>query len=153
MNKQTKNQEDKRAAFRRFSKMGAAGLAVLSLSAFTDVAAQQLPTKVEIDTTKIQCKDTTDRDETLLNKSESDTVQKGRDFYYGYNNSYCAYNGGYCNYFNIGNNCNYSVYSNTYGDAGYSNNYSNNSGNNYSNNYGNNYSNYSNYSNYNETIP
>ena len=33
----------KRAAFKRFSQMGAAGLAVMSMSAFNDVSAKQLP--------------------------------------------------------------------------------------------------------------
>jgi hypothetical protein len=37
----------KRAAFKRFSKMSAAGLAVLSLSAFTDVSEKQIMANVE----------------------------------------------------------------------------------------------------------
>jgi len=41
------NENPKHAAFKRFSQMSAAGLAVLSLSAFTHVAAKQLPACVE----------------------------------------------------------------------------------------------------------
>jgi hypothetical protein len=47
---QTKNppeENKKREAFKRFSKMSAAGLAVLSISAFTDVSVKQLPTNME----------------------------------------------------------------------------------------------------------
>ena len=129
MNKQTKNQEEKRAAFRRFSKMGAAGLAVLSMSAFTDVSAQQLQDNIKLDSVKTPLSNMiTDTlftiDELMLNKNESDTIQKGgRDYNYG---GYSNYTNTYCNYFNYSNySNNYTNYSNTYGDTGYSNNYTN----------------------------
>ena len=122
MNKQTKNQEEKRTAFRRFSKMGAAGLAVLSMSAFTDLTAQQLPAIVEIDTTKVQCKDTTDKEAALkdalqntssehekLFNCKQDTTQSNKPRH----NLYPDHG----NYFN--------GYGNGYGDSGYTNNYSN----------------------------
>jgi len=45
MNETIKNQDEnkKRAAFKRFSQMGVAGLAVISMSAFADLSAKQLP--------------------------------------------------------------------------------------------------------------
>jgi len=104
MNKQNKLQDEKRAHFKRFSKMGAAGLAVLSMSAFTDLSGKQLPANVELanlltDTLIVVKGDTI--------YSESDTIPP-------------KYGDGYHNHNNYGNN-----YSNSYGDAGYSNNYSN----------------------------
>jgi len=43
MNETVKDQEEnkKRAAYKRFSQMGTAGLAVMSLSAFTNLSAKQ----------------------------------------------------------------------------------------------------------------
>ena len=103
MNKKNKLQDEKRAHFKRFSKMGAAGLAVLSMSAFTDLSGKQLPANVELanlltDTLIVVKGDTI--------YSESDTIPPKY--------------GNYTDHSNYGNN-----YSNSYGDTGYSNNYSN----------------------------
>jgi len=106
-NKQTKLQEEKRAAFKRFSKMGAAGLAVLSMSAFTNLSAQQGIPKVEPDS----CRDAINRTAAIqgdtLIKIEPDTTPRYGD----------SYGNPYSNYTNN--------YSNGYSNAGYSNHYSN----------------------------
>ena len=44
----------KRAAFKRFSQMSVAGLAVISMSAFTNLAANEVPKKVENEVLKEQ---------------------------------------------------------------------------------------------------
>ena len=115
MNKQNNLQEEKRAAFKRFAKMGTAGLAVLSMSAFTDLSGKQLPANVE--TGSIEelnsplAKLLTDTIITIEGDtiySETDTIE-GRDLY----------GDGHNDYYNYGNN--YTEYSN----AGYSNHYSN----------------------------
>jgi len=98
MNKTNKSQEEKRAAWKRYSKMGAASLAVFSLSAFTNLSAQQLPDSVK---PKPVITDT-------LTYSEPDTIPQGDRY------------GDSSGYNNYGNN-----YTNAYGDAGYSNHYSN----------------------------
>ena len=119
----------KRAAFKRFSQMSAAGVAVISLSAFADLSAQQLPAKVENDSIKVR--------PPLLKIMVSDSLENDSirwndanyyASYYNYSN-YCNYNNNYSNQYSN----NYTNYNNSYGD--YSNNYSNS-----------NYSNYSNYS-------
>ena len=109
------DENKKRAAFKRFSQMSAAGLAVLSLSAFTDVAAKQLPANVKNCVVKEQNAQLANLlsdkpfaiDEEFLNYSEVPTP--------------VPYNNGHSNYSN---------YTNNYGD--------------YSENYSNNYSNYCN---------
>jgi hypothetical protein len=115
------NEENKkRAAFKRFSQMSAAGLAVISLSAFTDVSAQPLSAKVENDTVK-------EPNLSSVNISTSDSLSHDEirwldaNYYDNYSNNYCNYS-------------NYSNYSNN------NNNYTNNYSNNYTNNYSNNYS-------------
>ena len=97
MNKTNKSQEEKRAAWKRYSKMGAASLAVFSLSAFTNLSAQQLPDSVK---PKPVITDT-------LTYSEPDTISTRHNLY----------GDSYNNYTNN--------YTNAYGDAGYSNHYSN----------------------------
>jgi len=120
MNKQTKNQEEKRAAFRRFSKMGAAGLAVLSMSAFTDVSAQQVQDNLKNDSIKEQCEPVVMPIDTSFINDEDRWIRYGNG---GGHSNY--YTNNYCNYSNIINYSNSSNYSNTYGDTGYSNNYTN----------------------------
>jgi len=103
MNKQNKLQEEKRAHFKRFSKMGAAGLAVLSMSAFTDLSGKQLPANVELanlltDTLIIVGGDTIN--------NETDTIPPKHNLhglYSEYNNYTNNYSDGYSN-----------VYSNNY---------------------------------------
>jgi len=131
MNKKNTLQEEKRAAFRRFSKMGAAGLAVLSISAFTDLSAQGLPDSVKL-MNPLTDTVTTVNNEMLID-SETDTIQRYGD-YSAYYTNYTNYSK-YCNYNNYGNYSNYlNNYSNNYGDTNYSNNYTNNYSNtNYSN--------------------
>ena len=118
MNEKNKSLEEKRAAFKQFSKMGAAGLAVISISAFTDISAQQLPAKIDPDSVKSQrflLNTQTDTlppvDGNMLMNSETDTIPVIDRYCQNYGN------GGYSNYVND--------YSNGYGDANYSNNYSN----------------------------
>jgi len=141
MNKTNKLQQEKRAAFRRFSKMGTAGLAVLSMSAFTDVSAQPLQTILKTDSVKEQIFPLVNlRSDTLftidgytIKNSNPDTLHRDVPYGNGYNNYAEVYSNSYCNYFNYSNyGNNYSNYSNTYGDVNYSNNYVNYS--NYSNN-------------------
>ena len=96
------DENKKRAAFKRFSQMSAAGLAVLSLSAFTDVSAKQLPANVKTCVVKEQNSALT---EFISDKSITTEVSWFSD-----------YGGNYSNYTN-----NYSNYS----DQPYSNNYSN----------------------------
>jgi len=129
MNKTNKLQEEKRAAYRRFSKIGAAGLAVISLSAFADVSAQPLPDVLKTDTVKEQQKN-------VIMPVDSSFVQDDDFRYFSDYGGHSEYSNSYCNYFNYSNYSNNNInYSNTYGDLNYSNNYSN-------------YSNYYNYSNY-----
>ena len=105
------DENKKRAAFKRFSQMSAAGLAVLSLSAFTDLSAKQLPAIVDNNIVKeqnLQFAKLSDNpfavDENLLNYADvPDQVP--------YYDAYSRYNNYYGNYYN------YSVY--------YSNQYSN----------------------------
>ena len=120
MNKPTNSQEEnkKRAAFKRFSQMGIAGLAV---SLFSNVSAQDLSLKVETDSLIKQTPSSLD----TVNKPSLEEI---RWFDANYYNTYHDYSN-YCNYNN-----------------NYSNNYSNQYSN-YSNNYGNYSNNYSNYSN------
>ena len=89
----------KRAAFKRFSQIGATGLAVMSLSAFTHLSAQQLPDFVERDLLKEQ--------NALLENEQTYLFEKNEIGYGNYTD--------HTNYFNHSN------YSNT----PYSNNYSN----------------------------
>ena len=103
INLQEKNK--KRAAFKRFSQMGVTGLAVVSMSAFTDVSAKQLPANGATDFTKEQ--------------SSSLTVLTG-NFYATDEVAWAVDYGGY--YPNYSNYTVYSEYSN-YGGGGYSNNY------------------------------
>ena len=138
MNKPMNFREEnpKRKAFKRFSQMGVAGLAVLSMSTFTNVSAQEETPKVEIDSLMKQTPP-------LLDSLNADPVtgEEIRWLLQGYYNAY----GAYTNYTNCYYN-NYSDYSNNY-------NYTNSYNNNYGNNYSDNYSNYSNYSNsYNNAI-
>jgi hypothetical protein len=101
----------KREAFKRFSQMGVAGLAVCSMSAFTDVAAQEQP-----DTTK----NNTIKERTVpLFTEPVDTVEVHRhnEYVEVYNNYLCvAYTDFYSAY------SAYSVYSNNV----YSNHYADN---------------------------
>ena len=115
------DENKKHAAFKRFSKMSAAGLAVLSLSAFTDVAAKQLPANVE--KCVVNNQNLTLLDLTSDNLFDIDEVPWSTDYGGNYTNS--SY-GNYCNYYNYSNYSNYSNnnnYSNTYSNT-YSNNYS-----------------------------
>jgi len=54
----------KRAAFKRFSQMGVAGLAVISLSAFSNVSAKELPDTV--------CNVSTEKKDTALRNRLND---------------------------------------------------------------------------------
>jgi hypothetical protein len=110
----------KREAFKRFSQMGVAGLAVCSMSAFMDVSAQELPDTIKNSSIKERHFLTPNE----LNNEPLDTTEV--HWFTDYGGQYGNYQN-YCNYYN------YSNYGNSY------NNYSNN----YSNNYANNYSNYS----------
>ena len=96
------DENKKRVAFKRFSQMSAASLAVLSLSAFTDLSAKQLPANVETRVVKEQNSPLVDL---VSDKSFTTEVSWFTD-----------YGGYYSNYSN-----NYSNYS----DQPYSNNYSN----------------------------
>jgi hypothetical protein len=123
MNKAIKlnDENKKRAAFKRFSQMSATGIAVISLSAFTNVSAQQLPDKVEKDTL-------TETNYPFPDIVTPDSLMT-RDIYingvpYGDYNNYCRYINTYSNQY--GNT--YGNYSNTYGN--YTNNYSNYTNNN-----------------------
>jgi len=125
----------KRAAFKRFSQIGATGLAVMSLSAFTHLSAQQLPDFVENDTLKEKELPPTIQ---LTDTIEDDFVIRWLDKSY-INHHYIDYTeavSDYCDY------TNYSNYSNQ------NNNYTNNYSNNHNGNYTNNYSNYSEHANY-----
>jgi len=143
MNKQTQLQEKKREAFKRFSKMGAAGLAVLSMSAFTDISAQPLPMKIKPDSVNKQNLPAANMladtlitiDAENLFIDEQDTINRYGES--GGYTRYSVYTNNYCNYYNYSNYSNNNPYSNTYSNAGYSNNYSNS-------NYSNGYANYSN---------
>jgi len=130
----TQNEENKkRAAFKRFSQLGVAGLAVISASAFTTLAAQQqLPKPATTDTVKTQNLPAIN----VIPDNDDDGEIRYGNGGGGYYQPYSDYSN-YCNYQNYYN------YSNS------NNNYTNNYGNNYSN-YGDysNYSNYGNYSNY-----
>jgi len=106
MSKQHKLQEEKSANLKRFSKIGAAGLAVLSMSAFTDLSGKQLPANVELERFLTDTLIVVEGD-TIY--SETDTIPPK---YGNYPN--------YSNYSNYSNN-----YSDSYSDAGYSNNYTN----------------------------
>jgi len=123
----------KRAAFKRFSQMSAAGLAVISMSAFTSLSAKQLPANVETDFAN---KQNLQLQDSIIDKPlENDTLRYKVDNYYN-TIQYPDLGGGgddcdYVNYYN------YSNYSNS------NNNYNNNYSDNYSDNYTNNYSNYS----------
>ena len=125
MNQTEKISTEKRAAFKRFSQMGAAGLAVLSLSAFTDLSAKQLPANVENNVVKEQNAQLAAHlfnksfamDENLSNYSEI-----VRELPYNYTNNHSEY-GDYCDSYY--NHIDYSNYSNNYSNT-YTNNYSNN---------------------------
>ena len=124
MNQTEKTSTEKRAAFKRFSQMSAAGLAVLSLSAFTDVSAKQLPANVENNVVKEQNAQLTHlidksfaMNENLLNYSEVVTVPP-----YNYTNNHYGYSD-YCDSYY--NHIDYSNYNNNYSNT-YTNNYSNN---------------------------
>ena len=103
MKKQTPLVEEnkKHAAFKRFSQMSAAGLAVISLSAFTDLSAKQLPANVEADFVKTQSLP-------VVNKAPGELFDLDSPYGDNYQNSYS-------NYYNYSN----------YSNAPYSNNYSN----------------------------
>jgi hypothetical protein len=117
MNKQPKPQEEnpKRAAFKRFSKIGTAGIAVLSMSAFANISAQQLPAKAEPDSVQKQNIPLENKKtNTLIIRdefSESDTTSQGDR--YGDGGTHSLHS-------NYNNN-----YSNTYSNSVYSNHYSN----------------------------
>jgi len=123
MNETNNLQEKKRAAYKRFAKMGAAGLAVISMSAFADLSAQQSPTKIETDSVK-------EKSSPLLTPTDTSFVNDEVRWFTNYGEYYDSYNNyvynNYCNYYNYLNySNNYSNYTNTYSNAGYSNNYSN----------------------------
>ena len=95
----------KRAAFKRFSQMSAAGLTVLSMSAFTDISASQLPANVELLPVKERINVLTDHTVTIdngLSVHNISFMETPHNLYPNYSNNY-------------GN----------YSDAPYSNNYSN----------------------------
>jgi len=105
MKKQTPLVEEnkKRAAFKRFSQIGVTGLAVVSMSAFTNLSANELPNNVEKDViTEQYLPPINVLDESLV--MEEIIYGDG-----GYNNQYSNY---------------YNTYTN-YSNANYSNNYSN----------------------------
>jgi len=112
MNKQQQQQRNpKREAFKRFSQMGAAGVALLSLSAFNNLSAQERMEKIESDTIQKQTpyfekmlKDTTSVHDkaTIIESDPEPTPTINRDQY----------------------RC-YADYSNIYADNFYAENYSN----------------------------
>jgi len=112
MKKETNLPEEnkKRDAFKRFSQMSAAGLTVLSFSAFADVSAKQLPANIENVPAKQQS--------TMFAK-----MQTGKSFaiessMFGHGESFTeSPHNLYSNYTNS--------YSNSYSNSGYTNNYSN----------------------------
>jgi len=122
------DENKKRAAFKRFSQMSAAGLAVLSISAFTDVSAKQLPANVGNEVIKNQNCQLANLLSDTLSSVDDDSLKytNSRDIPYDYSNNY-GENNNYCNYYN-------------HIDYNNSNNYSNAYSNNYSNNYSDNYS-------------
>jgi len=122
------DENKKRAAFKRFSQMSTAGLAVLSLSAFADVSAKPLPSNAQNCDVKEQnlqilnppmCRTfAIDESEMIFYDSSPKPYGSYFDVAYGNYLDYCEYN-------------NYTNYSN----SNYVNNYSNTYSNNYSNNY------------------
>jgi len=113
MEQTKKTSDEKRAAFKRFSQMRAAGLAVLSLSAFTDASAKQLPANVENSIVKQQnttlaflSDNSFTFDENLSNYSEviRDQYQDGHSNYNNYYGNYSNYSENYSN--NYSNYCN-----------------------------------------------
>jgi len=104
------NENPKRAAFKRFSQMSAAGLAVLSFSAFADVSAKQLPANVE--NSFVQ-----ERNSTLVNRLTNRSFAIENEMFAHSESSMESPHNLYSNYVN--------TYSNTYSDTGYTNNYSN----------------------------
>ena len=97
--------------------MGAAGLAVLSLSAFTDLSAKQLPANVENNVVKEQNAQLAHlsnkffaMDENLSDYSDviKEQYQDGHTNYNNYSNNYSNYSVNYSN--------NYSNYCNTTGN-------------------------------------
>jgi len=103
MKKQTPLVEEnkKRAAFKRFSQMSAAGLAVISISAFTQLSAKQLPANMVKNVVKEQ-------NATVENRLAETVVTKS-----------IVYGNGHNEYNNYSDHTDYNNYSN------YSNNYAN----------------------------
>jgi hypothetical protein len=90
----TQNENKKREAFKRFSKMSAAGLAVMTMSAFTNVSVKQNPANVENCAVEKQnfrfANFKTEKsfvlDNERFNYSDSDTTNYGDDGDYGNSN-------------------------------------------------------------------
>jgi len=95
----------KRAAFKRFSQMSAAGLAVLSLSAFSDAATKTLPANATTCSVEEQNRllPNPETDQWLTTVSEMDQ-DVAHNLYSNYTNNYSNYsNGPYSN--NYSNAC------------------------------------------------
>ena len=103
------DENPKRAAFKRFSQIGAAGLAVISMSAFADVSAKQLPANVE----KVSIEKQTLPLENLLTKKTTTADEEILGYYdapsldWPYSDNYTNYNNHYGNYTDV-------IYSNNY---------------------------------------
>ena len=104
----------KRAAFKRFSQMGVAGLAVMSLSAFTNVSAKELPATV--------CNISTEKKDAALQNRQNDKPFAVNDEWIDYADSPPPPEEPYSNsgYYDFHYNDFYSDHSN---HANYSNNY------------------------------
>jgi hypothetical protein len=100
------DENKKRAAFKRFSQMSAAGLAVLSLSAFTDVSAKQLPANVDNYVVKKQ-------NSTLLDLGSDESITSEVPWVFDYGGNYYNYSNNYSNYSNQSYSNNYSNYCNS----------------------------------------
>jgi hypothetical protein len=123
----------KRAAFKRFSQIGVTGLAVISMSAFTNLSANELPIFAENDSIKKflandSIKKGKESSSANMLTDTADGDYEIRWFDASYQNIYkYTNNNAYCDYYNYHN------YSNT----NYTNNYSNSQNGNYTNNYSN----------------
>ena len=107
MEKKINSQEEnkKRNAFKRFSQIGVAGLAVMSLSAFANEAKIELSAK--IDNSILQQQQKSIIDDNLLNIKPMTNTELA------YTNTCCADYSNYGNHKNYGNDySNYSNYSN-----------------------------------------
>ena len=103
------DENKKRAAFKRFSQMSTTGLAVLSLSAFTDVSAKQLPANVENSVVKEQNATSIDMqsDKTSVTDELLYLFDNYPNSYNNYGNNYGNYSENYSN--NYSNSCNSTV--------------------------------------------